>query len=63
MSELCHAIILQKFWEFQCLGPKFYTGLAVSVMRASGLIATPDSKVHGAIMGPIWDRQDPGNDH
>ena len=23
----------------------------------------PDSKVHGAIMGPIWDRQDPGGTH
>ena len=22
-----------------------------------------DSKVHGAIMGPIWDRQDPGGPH
>ena len=22
--------------------------------------ATPDSKVHGANMGPIWGRQDPG---
>ena len=24
---------------------------------------TPDSKVHGAIMGPIWDRQHPGGPH
>ena len=23
----------------------------------------PDSKVHGANMGPIWDRQDPGEPH
>ena len=23
----------------------------------------PDSKVHGAIMGPIWGRQDPGRPH
>ena len=22
-----------------------------------------DSKVHGAKMGPIWDRQDPGGPH
>ena len=27
---------------------------------ASGL---PDSKVHGAYMGPTWDRQDPGGPH
>ena len=24
---------------------------------------TPDSKVHGANMGPVWDRQDPGGRH
>ena len=24
---------------------------------------TPDSKVHGANMGPIWGRQDPGGPH
>ena len=24
---------------------------------------TPDSKVHGAKMGPIWGRQDPGGPH
>ena len=23
----------------------------------------PDSQVHGANMGPIWDRQDPGEPH
>ena len=25
--------------------------------------ANPDSKVHGANMGPIWGRQDPGGPH
>ena len=25
--------------------------------------ADPDSKVHGANMGPIWGRQDPGGPH
>ena len=25
--------------------------------------AFPDSKVHGANMGPIWGRQDPGGPH
>ena len=24
------------------------------------IIRSPDSKVHGANIGPIWDRQDPG---
>ena len=27
------------------------------------LIITPDSKVHGANMGPIWGQQDPGGHH
>ena len=27
------------------------------------LMSIPDSKVHGANMGPIWDRQDPGGPH
>ena len=29
----------------------------------SGLSYIPDSKVHGANMGPIWGRQDPGGPH
>ena len=27
------------------------------------MIQISDSKVHGANMGPIWDRQDPGGPH
>ena len=27
------------------------------------LTGLPDSKVHGANMGPIWGRQDPGGPH
>ena len=27
------------------------------------LLTNPDSKVHGANMGPIWGRQDPGGPH
>ena len=27
------------------------------------IITAPDSKVHGAKMGPIWGRQDPGGPH
>ena len=27
------------------------------------LCEIPDSKVHGANMGPIWGRQDPGGPH
>ena len=33
------------------VGKKFYTD------------GIPDSKVHGANMGPIWGRQDPGGPH
>ena len=29
----------------------------------SGKLTIPDSKVHGANMGPIWGRQDPGGPH
>ena len=27
------------------------------------MAACPDSKAHGAIMGPIWGQQDPGGTH
>ena len=27
------------------------------------ILPVPDSKVHGANMGPIWGRQDPGGPH
>ena len=29
----------------------------------SSNIYNPDSKIHGATMGPIWDRQDPDGPH
>ena len=32
-------------------------------MAATAMEATPDSKVHGANMGPIWGRRDPGGSH
>ena len=28
-----------------------------------GFVYSPDPKVHGANMGPIWGRQDPGGPH
>ena len=36
-------------------------GMAHCVAVPSATI--PDSKVHGANMGPIWGRQDPGGPH
>ena len=34
-----------------------------STFLGSAWKAFPDSKVHGANTGPIWDRQDPGVPH
>ena len=39
--------------------PIHCVGLVVSVF----FYVEPDSRVHGANMGPIWDRQDPGGPH
>ena len=32
-------------------------------MTSCLLVTNPDSKVHGANMGPIWGQQDPGGSH
>ena len=37
--------------------------MSSSVKAANGDMTYPDSKVHGANMGPIWGRQDPGGPH
>ena len=37
--------------------------LPVSCQATSWANTIPDSKVHGANMGPIWGRQDPGGPH
>ena len=34
-----------------------------SLLYPLWLVTNPDSKVHGANMGPIWGRQDPGGPH
>ena len=31
--------------------------------KTMGYTDSPDSKVHGTNMGPIWGRQDPGGPH
>ena len=33
------------------------------ILSGASFNDTPDSKVHGANMGPIWGRQDPGGPH
>ena len=35
----------------------------MDLVRKDGVNNIPDSKVHGANMGPIWGRQDPGGPH
>ena len=52
------AIILQTAIENQCKNElrKNQPGPRLN-------IKIPDSKVHGANMGPIWGRQDPGGPH
>ena len=37
--------------------------LDASETTLTNWVNTPDSKVHGANMGPIWGRQDPGGPH
>ena len=40
--------------------PVFRRHLHLCELQAFGERKDPDSKVHGAIVGPIWGRQDPG---
>ena len=49
-------IVGQTLWALMCL--------LIEVEHLEPLSLTyPDSKVHGANMGPIWGRQDPGGRH
>ena len=41
---------------------KFYILITLKFLWI-GTDHNPDSKVHAANMGPIWDRQDPGGPH
>ena len=40
-----------------------YRSISSAPKYPSDYMSVPDSKVHGAIMGPIWGRQDPGGPH
>ena len=55
-ASMCYNIILST-----CHFVWYYTA-AVITSQVVGL-CYPDSKVHGANMGPIWGRQDPGGPH
>ena len=58
----CNLQTVRYAWvHTQHLGYLCIGALAISIDSADWLI--PDSKVHGANMGPIWGRQDPGGPH
>ena len=55
-------------WSWRIISlPRHFTSVVapihdvISLHDGPGI--TPDSKVHGANMGPIWGRQDPGGPH
>ena len=56
ISEPLHCEIRSMLTSFSYGSPRL--GLAVILGQI-----IPDSKVHGANMGPIWGRQDPGGPH
>ena len=45
------------------VGKSVFLGFPYMVSISHLNVNTPDSKVHGANMGPIWGRQDPGGPH
>ena len=42
---------------------ELWSSFARNVTKDQVSCFNPDSKVHGANMGPIWGRQDPGGPH
>ena len=50
-------------WNWDYIEEPMIICLFISIVSVCKLGESPDSKVHGAIMGPIWDRQDPGGPH
>ena len=51
LSQICPTLVLPR-------GP--WGNISIAIWRGC---EPPDSKVHGANMGPIWGRQDPGGPH
>ena len=49
-------MMVARQWQ-QNEAPQFNTGMV------QWKVHIPDSKVHGANMGPIWGQQDPGGPH
>ena len=52
-------------WHLSCLGliELVQSDMSSGTGAVPCDLATPDSNVHGANMGPIWGRQDPGGPH
>ena len=50
-------------WKYSCEGKVYGVFCEFIVWSALPVHSNPDSKVHGANMGPIWDRQGPGGPH
>ena len=60
-SQFYHRYI--RLLQLQVLVYCNWTTQIVTTVSGIQSIGIPDSKVHGANMGPIWGRQDPGGPH
>ena len=49
--------------EYCWLDPQKQISMKSCIFIQENLKMSPDSKVRGANMGPIWDRHDPGGPH
>ena len=60
-----HKAVSMIYKVIKCSFIKYHSCLENNTIAFRHLTADiyPDSKVHGANMGPIWDRQDPGGPH
>ena len=43
--------------------PEMHAFICLAFFYTENMNTSPNSKVHGANMGPIWGRQDPGSPH
>ena len=62
-NSIVNALESRPFWLSgrYVLGYTIYIGMLPCIQYIPRII--PDGKVHGANMGPIWGRQDPGGPH
>ena len=51
------------FKKFIFFGNFYSVSFVITSFASKFMIDIPDGKVHGANMGPIWGRQDPGGPH